>query len=140
LDKLYGNAQLIEDYKIALDDGRAHGVIVDLASDTSEGVGPTSLELCVMSHAGCYATIFALTAAKMRMALKALRVKVMAIKTDAAGTLTEETLDITVETDAPKDRIERCHVLTLRCPVGIIFKKAGIKMTYTLNGENAKGE
>jgi uncharacterized OsmC-like protein len=140
LDKLYGNAQLIEDYKIALDDGRAHGLIVDLASDTSEGFGPTSLELCVMSHAGCYATIFALTAVKMRVPLKGLKVKVVAIKTDATGTITEETFDITVETTAPVDRIKRCHVLTLRCPVGIIFKKAGIKLTYKLNGEIVKGE
>ena len=66
--------------------------------------------------------------------------KVVAIKTDAAGTLTEEAFDIAVEADAPKDRVMRCHVLTLRCPVGIIFKKAGIKMTYTLNGEVVKGE
>ena len=93
MDKLYANAQLIQDYKIALDDGRAHGLIVDLASNDNDGLGPTSLELCVMSHAGCYATIFALTAAKMRVALKNLKVKVLAIKTDAAGTLTEESFD-----------------------------------------------
>lgn len=140
MDKLIGNAQLVENYKIVLDDGRAHGLIVDLASDTSEGLGPTSLELCVMSHAGCYATIFALTAAKMRILLKALKVKVVAIKTDAAGTLTEEMFEVTVDTNAPVDRIKRCHVLTLRCPVGIIFKKAGIEMTYKLNGEFMKGE
>jgi uncharacterized OsmC-like protein len=140
LDKLYANAQLIQDYKIALDDGRAHGLIVDLASDTDEGFGPTSLELCVMSHAGCYATIFALTAAKMRLPLKGLKVKAVAVKTDAAGTITEEMFDIVVETDAPEDRIKRCHQLTLRCPVGIIFKKAGIEVTYKLNGENVRGE
>ena len=110
--KLYANAQLIQDYKIALDDGRAHSLIVDLASDNSEGFGPTSLELCVMSHTGCYATIFALTAAKMRIPLKGLEVK--------------------VEADAPEDRIKRCHELTLNCPVGKIFEKAGIKIAYNL--------
>jgi uncharacterized OsmC-like protein len=140
LDKLYANAQLIQDYKIALDDGRAHGLIVDLASNDNDGLGPTSLELCVMSHAGCYATIFALTAAKMRVALKNLKVKVLAIKTDAAGTLTEESFEIEVASDAPVDRIKRCHELTLRCPVGIIFKKAGIKVSYKLNGDKMKGE
>ena len=125
--KLYANAQLIQDYKIALDDGRAHGLIVDLASDKSEGFGPTSLELSIMSHAGCYATIFALTAAKMRIPLKGLEVKVEAVKTDAAGTITEEKFDIVIQTDAPDDRIQRCHELTLNCPVGKIFEKAGIK-------------
>lgn len=132
VQKLYGKAQLIQDYKIALDDGRAHSVIVDLASDTSEGFGPTSLELCVMSHAGCYATIFALTAAKMRIPLTCLEVKVEALKTDAAGTITEEAFDILIKTDAPEDRIERCHELTLNCPVGKIFEKAGIKISYNL--------
>ena len=130
--KLYANAQLIQDYKIALDDGRAHALIVDLASDKSEGFGPTSLELCVMSHAGCYATIFALTAAKMRIPLKGLEVKVEAVKTDAAGTITEEAFDIVVEADAPENRIKRCHELTLNWPVGKIFEKAGIKITYNL--------
>ena len=140
MDKLYANAQLIQDYKIAIDDGRAHSLIVDLASDDTEGYGPTSLELCVMSHAGCYATIFALTAAKMRIALRGMKVKVEALKTDAAGTITEETFDVTIDSDAPKDRVRRCHELTLKCPVGIIFKKAAVKVTYTLNGERLKGE
>jgi len=132
LVKLCANAQLIQDYKIALDDGRAHALIVDLASDKSEGFGPTSLELCIMSHAGCYATIFALTAVKMRIPLKGLEVKVEAVKTDAAGTVTEETFEIKVTADAPEGRIQRCHELTLRCPVGIIFEKAGVKITYNV--------
>jgi uncharacterized OsmC-like protein len=131
-DKLYAKAQLIEGYRIALDDGRAHSYVVDLPTETSEGYGPTSLELCVMSHAGCYVTIFALTAAKMRIHLKGLEVKVEAVKTDEAGTITEETFDILVKSDAPDDRIQRCHKLTLSCPVGIIFEKAGIRLSYNL--------
>jgi len=99
---------LIQGYKIVLDDGRAHGLVVDLPTNTGEGFGPASLELCVMSHAGCYATIFALTATKMRIPLKGLEVKVEAVKTDSAGTITEEAFDIVVETDAPEDRIKRC--------------------------------
>ena len=132
MEKLNGNAQLIHDYRIALDDGRAHGLIVDLASEDSEGFGPTSLELCVMSHAGCYATIFALTASKMRIPLKGLKVEVEAFKTDAAGTITEENFKIVVKTSGAEDRIKRCHELTLKCPVGLIFEKAGIKLSYNL--------
>ena len=36
LDKLYAKAQLIQGYKIVIDDGRAHGLVVDLPTDTSE--------------------------------------------------------------------------------------------------------
>ena len=46
--------------------------------------------------------------------------------------ITEEAFDIGIKTDAPEDRIKRCHELTLNCPVGKIFEKAGIKITYNL--------
>jgi len=85
-----------------------------------------------MSHAGCYATIFALTAAKMRIPVASFEVKVEALNTDAAGTITEEKFNIVIKTDAQEDRIKRCHELTLNCPVGKIFEKAGIKITYNL--------
>jgi uncharacterized OsmC-like protein len=68
----------------------------------------------------------------MRIHLKGLEVKVEAAKTDEAGTITEETFDILVKSDAPDDRIQRCHKLTLSCPVGIIFEKAGIRLSYNL--------
>jgi len=67
--KLYAKAQLLQGFQIALDNGRSHTVIVDQpAADLGTDLGPTPLELCVMSHAGCYATIMALTAKKMRIA------------------------------------------------------------------------
>ena len=129
--KIYANAKLIEEFQIALDDGEAHSYIVDLPPDEGTGLGATSLELCVMSHAGCYVTICAFTAKKMRLVLKGLKVKVEAIKTEEAGTITEETFDIHIKTDAPQDKIERLHKLTLEnCPVGILFEKAGVKINY----------
>jgi uncharacterized OsmC-like protein len=101
---------------------------VDLAPDLGTGLGATSLELCVMSHAGCYATICVLTAKKMRLVLKGLKVKVEAIKTEEAGTITEETFDIHIKTDASQDRIERLHKLTLEnCPVGILLRRLALK-------------
>ena len=101
-------------------------------------MGPTSLEVCVMSHAGCYVTIAALTAKKMRIPLKGLTVKVEAVKTDEAGTITEETFDIEIEADAPADRIQRLHEVTVKtCPVDILLHKAGVKVQY--NVKNVKG-
>ena len=132
--KIYANAKLIEGFQIALDDGEAHSYIVDLAPDLGTGLGATSLELCVMSHAGCYATICALTAKKMRLELKGLKVKVEAMKSDETGTIAEESFDIQIKTDAPQDRVERLHKLTLEnCPVGILFEKAGVKINYRVN-------
>jgi putative redox protein len=86
-----------------------------------------------MSHAGCYATICELTAQKMRLPLKGLDVKVEATKSEEAGTITEETFDILFKLDAPEDRVQRLHELTLKnCPVGVLFEKAGVKITYNM--------
>jgi len=129
--KIYANAKLIEGFQILLDDNESHSYVVDLAPDMGTGFGASSLELCVMSHAGCYATIFLLTAKKMRLAIKELKVKLEAIKSEETGTISEETFDISIKTGAPQDRIERAHKLTLEtCSVGILFEKAGVKASY----------
>ena len=132
--KIYANAKLIDGFQIMLDDGEAHSTVVDFAPDLGTGLGPSSLELCVMSHAGCYVTILALVAKKMHLVLKGAKVKVEAVKSDETGTVSEETFDIRIKMDATQDRIERLHKLTLEtCPVGILFEKAGVKIAYKLN-------
>ena len=132
-EKIHAGAKLIEGFQIALDDGYSHVVVVDLPPDLGAGLGPTSLELCVMSHAGCYATICVYTAKRMRIQLKGLTVKVEAVETDEEGTITQETFDISIKADAPADRIQRLHELTVKnCPVGILLGKAGVKTTYNV--------
>jgi uncharacterized OsmC-like protein len=136
--KLCATASLVRDFRIALDDGRSHSVCVDLQIDEGSDMGPTPLELCVMSFAGCYAIIFALTAKKMRIRLKGLDVRLEAIETEEAGTITEANLDITVKADTPKDRIDRLHKLTVKnCPVGKLFEKAGVKTKYNVRAEKS---
>jgi putative redox protein len=133
LDKLEARAKIIQNFEIALDNGRSHSLIVDQPTETSPGLGPTPLELCVMSHIGCYATICALTAKKMRLPLKGCDVKVEAMKSEEIGTIAEENFDIVFKVDAPEDRIRRLHELTLKnCPVGILFEKANVKINYSL--------
>ena len=73
---------------------------MDLASDLGTGLGATSLGLCVMSHAGCYATICALMAKRMRLVLKALKVKGETLKTEDAGILLRKPLRYYTKTDA----------------------------------------
>jgi uncharacterized OsmC-like protein len=65
-------------------------------------------------------------------------VKVEAVKSEEAGTITEETFDIVFTLDAPEDRVQRLHELTLKnCPVGILFEKAGVTITYTVKAQKA---
>jgi uncharacterized OsmC-like protein len=138
LVKMNATAKLVEGFQIVLDDGYSHAFVVDLPPDLGTGMGPTSLEVCVMSHAGCYVTIFALTAKKMRVPLKGLTVKVEAVETDEVGTITEETFNIEIVADAPADRIKRLHELTVKnCPVDILLHKAGVKVKY--NVKTVKG-
>jgi putative redox protein len=133
LNRLRARARVIQGYEIALDNGKSHSTIADQPTETSPGLGPTPLELCVMSHAGCYATICALTASRMRLPLKGCDVEIAALESEEAGTITEENFDITLTIDAPEDRVRRLHELTLKhCPVGILFEKAGVKINYNL--------
>jgi uncharacterized OsmC-like protein len=134
LTKLHANAKLVKGFRIDVDDGRAHALCLDLSKDDDgTDMGPSALELALMSYAGCYATIFVLTAKKMRISPKDLEVKAEAVKSEEAGTITEVKFEIVVNADAPKDRIERIHKLTLKgCPVGKIFEKAGVKTDYNV--------
>ena len=129
--KIRARAQLIQGFQISLYDSYSHRVVVDLPPELGTGLGPTSLELCVMSHAGCYATIC--------IYLKELTVSVEAVETDEAGTITEENFEIDIKADAPADRIQRLHELTVKnCPVGILLKKASVKINYKIKAQKVK--
>jgi uncharacterized OsmC-like protein len=134
LVKLHAKAKLVKDFRIDVDDGRAHALCLDLPpDDDGTDMGPSALELALMSYAGCYATIFVLTAKKMRFSLKDLEVGAEAVKSEEVGTITEVKFEIMVKADVPNDRIERIHELTLQsCPVGKIFEKAGVKTNYNI--------
>jgi uncharacterized OsmC-like protein len=130
-EKMSARAELIKGFQIALYDGASHRVVVDLPPELGTGLGPTALELCVMSHVGCYATICVYTARKMRIPLKGLTVEVEAVETDEAGT--KEAFDIEIKADVPVDRIQRLHELTVKnCPVDILLQKAGVKINYNV--------
>ena len=136
-DKLLSTAKLIKDFRITVDDGRAHSICLDLQPDLGDDMGPSALELCVMSYVGCFVTIFALTAKKMRVPIKDLEVDVEAINSEEVGTITEANFEIRVIADASEQRLQKMARLTLEnCPVGILFKKAGVKINYTLKINN----
>jgi len=133
LAKLYAKAKLVKDFRIDVDDGRVHALCLDLPPDDGTDMGPSALDLALMSYAGCYPTIFVLTAKKMRISLKDLEVEAEAVKSEEAGTITEVKFEIMVKANVPEDRIQRIHKLTLQgCPVGKIFEKAGVKTNYNI--------
>jgi len=136
--KFYANAKLVKNYRIDVDDDRGHAVCLDLEEESGgTNMGPSALELALMSFAGCYATIFMLTANKMRATIKDLEIKVEAVKSEQVGTVTETKFDITTKTNLPEDRVNRLHELTVKgCPVGKLFEKAGVKTTYTVKIES----
>lgn len=131
--KLHAKAKLIENFRIDVDDRRTHVVALDLSPPDGTDMGPSALELCLMSFVGCYATIFVLTAKKMRFSLKNLEVKADGVKSEDVGTITEANVDILVDANMPKDRIENVHELTVQnCPVGKLFERADVKIKYNL--------
>ncbi|MEM1539474.1 MAG: OsmC family protein [Candidatus Bathyarchaeia archaeon] len=136
VQKLHSSAKLVKDFRIAVDNGRFHSVCVDLPPELGTDKGPTALELCVMSYAGCFATIFALMAKKTRVVLKDLEVELEAIKSDEVGTVTEASFNITVKTDASEEMVQRLFKLTVEnCPVGKLFERANVKISYNLKKE-----
>lgn len=133
MGSIISKAKLIRDLRVAVDNGRAHSVCLDLPPELGTDMGPTALELGVMSFAGCFATIFSLTAKKMRIQLKDLEVELRALKSEETGTVASAKFNITVKSDAKKDRIQRIFKLTREnCPVGKLFEQAGVKISYNL--------
>ena len=117
-----------------LEDGRGHAVVVDLPADQNgTDAGPTALELCLMSLAGCTTTIFRIIAKKRNFAYKAFKVELEAEKPKDALTITRVKGNMEIVTDAEEKEAETILKLTLKtCPVGVIFAKAKIEYDWTL--------
>ena len=117
----------ISKFRSVLDNGRKHSVVVDLPPENNrDDMGPTALELTLMSLAGCITTIFAVVAEKRKLKYEALRLDLEAEK----GEKTIEKCKgvLTVRTDAGEKDVETVFKLTMDiCPVGALFEKAGIK-------------
>lgn len=126
-------AKLIEEFQIAVDDGRAHSVVLDLPQEIGTDRGPTALELGVMSFAGCIATIFILMAKKMRVQISDLEIKMKAEKSEEARTVTKADYEVTVTSGESEDKIKKVFEITkANCPVGLLFEKAGVQINYKL--------
>jgi len=126
-------AKRSEEFRITVDDGRAHSVCLDLPPEMGTDMGPTALELGVMSFSGCVATIFTLMAKKMRVSISDLDVIVKAEKPEDARTVTKADFEIIVKTGESEEKINKVWEKTREnCPVGILFEQAGVQVDYKL--------
>lgn len=118
----------MDGFRTVLKDGRDHTVTIDLPRDEGgEDLGPSALELCVMSLAGCISTIFALIAAKRRLMVGTTSIGLEATRAQDSPTITSVRGELRVTTDAPLAEVNAALRLTLRsCPVGVIFERANI--------------
>jgi putative redox protein len=111
-----------------LEDGRGHEITVDLP--TEEGgidSGPSALELCVLSLAGCITTIFALIAKRRKLEFDDLRISLTADRPDRSPTIQRVRGSLEISTSAPKEDVETVLRLTMKtCPVGVLFEQAKI--------------
>ena len=122
--------RLLEGFRSVVDNGRGHSVVLDLPKDLGgTDTGPTALELCAMSLAGCIVTIFSLVAKKMRVDVEDLEVTMVAEKPEDAKTITSVTMEVKVRSGADEATVRKVWERTKEiCPVGIIFEKAGVKL------------
>ena len=124
-------AEWVENSKILVNDGRGHSTVLDLPSGND--TGPTALELSVMSYAGCIAIIFKIIAEKRRITFNSLSVDVIADKLEGTKTIKSIEFHARVSSDASQKTLEKCLELTTKtCPVGVLFKDAGVQPVYRL--------
>jgi uncharacterized OsmC-like protein len=120
-------------YETLLEDDHAHSVVVDLPVDEGgRSVGPSALELSVLSLAGCISTIFAVVARKRHLVFQGMTVALEAERPDGAPTITRVRGTLRVRTRADPSEVETTLRLTLKtCPVSVIFERAQIPVNVT---------
>ena len=126
--------QVAGSYHSVVDNGRNHGVVMDLPEAKSgDNVGATALELAAMALAGCFSTIWAVVANNSKCSYRKIVVKLEIEKPDDAPTFTGGTAYVKVDSDESQEKLERILQKTVNaCPVGKLFEQAGIEISTVL--------
>jgi len=121
-------------FQSIVDNNRHHGIVLDLpAAKAGDNLGPTALELLVMSLAGCISTIFAVVASNSKVKYKKLLVELETDKPDSEPTIVAARAVVNIDSDEPQQKLERALDKTMRiCPVGLLFERAGIEIETQL--------
>jgi putative redox protein len=120
-------------FEIQLDDGRGHAVTVDLPPhEGGTNAGTSSLELGVLSLAGCISTIFGLVAQRRKLSFTGLTVSLVADRPPRAPTIEKVHGTLEVRTSASPEEVETVLRLTLKtCPIGVLFDRAHVPVEVT---------
>ncbi len=123
-----------EGYVSRLEDDRGHAVTVDLSMEEGgTDRGTSSLELSVLSLAGCITTIFALVAERRRLVYEAMEVRLDAARPKGSRTITAVNGTCRIVSAQPAEEVDTALRLTLRtCPVGVLFEQAHIPVRVDL--------
>lgn len=127
-------AKWVKNFQSVVDNDRNHAIVTDLpAGKNGDDMGATALEVTVMAFSGCVSTIYAVVAKKMRLTFSELEVETKAEKGDKDPTITKLNFVVKVKSEASEEKLKKCLELTLdTCPVGILYKNAGVQIDYTL--------
>jgi uncharacterized OsmC-like protein len=122
---LKGNAKLIENTKLVTDNGRGHEVTCDLPeSQGGTNVGPSPLELALMSLAGCGVIIYADVCKKSKIDPGTIEVNVEAEKSPDSPVLKSVIMKVNIKSKARKALVEAAWRRTeANCPVFYIYKE-----------------
>jgi len=128
MGQMHASSEWKGGYRSILSDGRGHEVPVDLPkNEDGDDTGTSSLELTVLSMAGCISTIFALVAERRKLPFESLRVDLDAERPKGSPTIARVVGTVHVRSSAPAEDVEAAVAITVRtCPVGVLFHQARI--------------
>ncbi len=120
-----GKAKLIENAKLVTENGRGHSVICDLPENQGgTNVGPSPLELALMSLAGCGVSIYADVCKNSKIDPGNIEVEVEAEKTSDSPILKNVTMKVKITSKNRKGLVEAAWRRTeANCPVLFIYKE-----------------
>jgi putative redox protein len=123
--KLKGNAKLLENTRLVADNGRGHTVICDLPeAQGGTNTGPTSLELALMSLAGCGVIIYAEVCKNSKIDPGKIEVNVEAEKIPNTPNVTGVTMKVSIASKVRKPLVEAAWRRTeASCPVMVVYKE-----------------
>ncbi len=129
------NALWTRKFQSIVDNGRNQSLVIDLPeSKGGTNSGPTAIELCVMSFCGCVCTVFTIIAQKMHINFDKLEINMDAEQKNNAPTISDVHCILFIHSTEEKSKIDKCLEHTLNvCPVGLLFKQAGINITHEIN-------
>jgi uncharacterized OsmC-like protein len=118
-------AKLIDNVRSVVDNSRTHSVVCDLPTAQGGGdMGPTALELTLMSIADCAVTIFADVCKKSSIEISSVEAVAEAEKPADSPKLTGVTIRVCACAKARKELLDSAWRRTeANCPVLSIFKE-----------------